>query len=119
RSHSAQMAMQLRMSPATLVISQGRAQQVERPLAKRPIDRGHHAIARELALVTQEADDAVEVRLERTSVERARDIGREIDPADFVEDCGFAERVADLGWHAVDATVPLHELQRLLRADAF
>src|SRR5262249_11117400 len=81
-------------------------------------DRGRDAVARELALVAQEAHDALEIRLERTDVEPVRHRGREVDAADLVERRRIAPRGAGLVRHSLQSPRPLHQLPRPPRADA-
>src|SRR5882672_3656242 len=91
----------------------------ERTLAKRALERGADAFSRELALLAEEPDDAVEIRLRRPHLEHISDVGLEEDAAHLVDRRLIPERPPDLLRHVLDAAVPLHQRQRLLRADAF
>ena len=97
----------------------GSACSPQRSVAKRALDRGVDALARELPLFTQEPDDAVDIRLDRIDVERVADIGLQVDAPHGVQRLGVPSRLPDLVRHALDASVRLHERQRLLRSDPF
>src|SRR5438477_9430603 len=71
-------------------------------LAKRALERQLDALARELALAAQEADDAIEVGARLFDIERAGHFGLEEDPPALADPLEASARPLNLRGHSLD-----------------
>src|SRR5439155_21581758 len=88
----------------------------QRAIAERALERRRDALGRELAIAAQEVDDGCSVGVAEPHVERIGNSWIEINLANLFH---LSDSRADRVRHGLDRSVLPHQLQRLLRPDAF